>query len=312
MKIGIVGAGNVGSAAAYSIILQGVADEVVLVDYNRAKADAEAADILHATSMYEYNTIYAGDYENLSDADIVVLTVGSGRKPGQSRNELLADNVQIFKSIIPNVARHAPNSIIVVASNPADVMAHVSLEMSKFAKNKVIGTGTSLDSSRFRAEIAKHLNLPAKSVDADVFGEHGDSQVLIWSNANIGGQNVFEYASIHGKEFSKEKMEQINTNVVKAGFNIIQGKGATFYGIGSCIARICKAIKNNENAVLMVASLQKDVEGVKDVFISLPTLINKDGVKEVIMPKLNAEEKQLLKKSAQAVKENTEIALGVI
>lgn len=309
MKIGIIGSGNVGSAAAYSIILQGIAKEVVLVDYNKEMAIAQASDILHATSMYEYNHIYAGDYADLENADIVVITAGSGRKPEQTRTDLLKINVSIIKTIAENISKYAPDSIIIVASNPADAMAHISLEVSKFAKNKVIGTGTSLDSSRFRAELAKHLELPAKSIDANVFGEHGDSQVLIWSNANVSGQHIFEYAKKHNKEFSEDLILQINENVIKGGQNIIKGKGSTFYGIGACIARICKAIKNDENCVLMVSSLQKNVEGIENIFISLPTIIGKNGIKEVITQNIDKTEQELLKNSAKAVEENTKIAL---
>ena len=312
MKIGIIGAGNVGSAAAYSIVLQGIADEIVMIDYNKEKAIAEAEDILHATSMYEYNTIHAGDYEDLQGADIVVITAGTSRKIGQSRNELLADNVKIFKSIVPNISQYAPDSIIIVASNPVDVMAHITLEISRFSPNKVISTGTTLDSSRFRAEIGKHLNLPAKSIDAYTLGEHGDSQVVIWSNAKIFDTPILKYAKEKGKEFTPDIITQINDNVVRAGYNIIKGKGSTFYGIGSCIARICKAIKKNENVILMVASLQKDVCGVNNVFVSLPTIVNKHGIKEVVMPKISNEEKELLEKSAKAVLENTQIALSSI
>lgn len=307
MKIGIVGTGNVGSTAAYTIITQGIADELVMIDYNLDRAKAEAKDILDATSLFQYNKVKQGTYKDLDNADIVVITAGAGRKPGQTRTDLLKINIEIFKSIIPEIAKNAPNSIIIIASNPADIMAYSTLKMSGFSTNKIIGTGTALDSARFRAEIAQYLDLPAKSITANVVGEHGDTQVPLWSSAKIGDIIVTDYATSKNKTIDEKLQEEMTNNIVKAGQFIIQGKGATFYGIGASIARICKAIKEDENSIIPVASLHKNIEGIENVFLSLPTMVGRNGIREVIMPSMNHKEKELLKKSAKAIKENMNI-----
>ncbi|MFV0626256.1 MAG: L-lactate dehydrogenase [Alphaproteobacteria bacterium] len=299
MKIGIIGAGNVGSATAYTLVVRNIAQEIVLVDYNNAKAVAEANDILHATPASYATKVRAGGYEDLKDANIVVITAGSNRKPGQTRTDLLEINAKIFASIVPEIVKYAPNCIIVVASNPVDVMAHVTLKLSGFPKERVISSGTLLDTSRFQSILSRHLNLAPQDIKADVLGEHGDSQALIWSNLN-------------SSKITPELMKEVDEEVRFGGKKIIEGKGATFYGVASCLARICLAIRNDEDVILNVASLQKEAEGIKDVFVSYPTKINRNGVGEIFIPKLSASEKETLKKSIEAIKENTDIALNVI
>ncbi len=298
MKIGIIGAGNVGSATAYTLVVRNIAQEIVLVDYNHAKAVAEANDILHATPASFATKIRAGGYEDLNDANIVVITAGSNRKPGQTRTDLLEINAKIFASIVPEIVKYAPNCIIVVASNPVDVMAHVTLKLSGFPKERVISSGTLLDTSRFQSILSRHLELAPQFVKADVLGEHGDSQTLIWSNLN--------------KKVSPETMKEVDEEVRFGGKKIIEGKGATFYGVASCLARICLAIRNDEGAILNVATLHEEAEGVKDVFASYPTKIGKNGTGEIFVPHMTIDEKQALKKSIEAIKENTEIALNVL
>lgn len=299
MKIGIIGAGNVGSTAAYTLVVRNIAQEIVLIDYNKAKATAEANDILHATPVSYAAKITDGDYKDLEGAAIVIITAGSNRKPGQTRTDLLQINAKIFESIVPEIAKYAPNSIIVVASNPVDVMAHVTLKLSGFPKNRVISSGTILDTSRFKSILGKELGISPQYVNAEVYGEHGDSQTLIWSG-------------IKNEKISKDLMTKIDEEVRFGGKKVIEGKGATFYGIGCCLARICQAIINDEDAILTVSSLQDEAEGVKDVFTSYPCVIGKTGIKKVIKPEISAEEKTLLKKSIEAIKENTEIALATI
>ncbi|MDD4557261.1 MAG: L-lactate dehydrogenase [Alphaproteobacteria bacterium] len=299
MKIGIIGTGNVGSATAYTLVVRNIAQEVVLIDYNPAKAVAEAEDILHATSVSYATKIRAGDYADLSGVDVVIITAGSNRKPGQTRTDLLEINAKIFAGIVPEIVKYAPNSIIIVASNPVDVMAHVAFELSGFPKERVISSGTLLDTARFQSILSKHLHIAPQFIDAHVLGEHGDSQTLVWSR-------------LKSDKITPELMKKVDDEVRYGGKKIIEGKGATFYGIASCLARLCLAIKNDEDAILNVATFHAEADGAHNVFASYPTIINRKGAREVIYPRLSETEKEALQKSVQSIKENSEIALNVI
>ena len=287
MKVGIIGAGSVGSAAAFSLMMTGVAHKVVLIDMNEKKAQAEAMDIAHAAPFGHAGKIKAGTYEDLDGCEIVIVTAGANQKPGETRIDLLGRNVKIFESIIPQVAKYAPDSILLITANPADIMTEVARKLSGFPKERVIGSGTVLDTSRFRTLLAFYLGVSTKSVHADVIGEHGDSEVLIWSNAEAGTLSLDEYAASVNKVLDDAKKAEIKDGVVNAAYKIIEGKGATFYGIAGALTQICRAINNNEYAILTVSSHHDDIEGVKGVSLSLPTVINKKGVFHVISPKLS-------------------------
>ena len=312
MKVGIIGAGSVGSAAAFSLMMTGVAHKVVLIDMNEKKAQAEAMDIAHAAPFGHAGKIKAGTYEDLDGCEIVIVTAGANQKPGETRIDLLGRNVKIFESIIPQVAKHAPNSILLITANPADIMTEVARKLSGFPKERVIGSGTVLDTSRFRTLLAFYLGVSTKSVHADVIGEHGDSEVLIWSNAEAGTLSLDEYAASVNKVLDDAKKAEIKDGVVNAAYKIIEGKGATFYGIAGALTQICRAINNNEYAILTVSSHHDDIEGVKGVSLSLPTVINKKGVFHVISPKLSDDELAKLKSSAEIMKEYTDKALAMI
>ncbi len=306
MKVGIIGVGAVGSATAFALVMRGVADEVVLIDSNQKKAEAEALDISHATTFAYASKIYAGNYTDLKNAQVVIITAGANQKPGETRIDLMARNTTILQSIIKPLVQNAPDAIIVMASNPVDIMTDLALKLSGLPKNRVFGSGTILDTSRFKTLLGEHLGLSSKSIHAYVLGEHGDSEVLIWSNGDAGTLSVEDLAKDLHRPLTPEVKAQIDDNVRNAAYKIIEGKGATYYGIAGGLCRICQAISANENAILTVSSFHEDVEGVKNVCVSLPSVINQNGVECVIYPHLSAEEHELLKISAQKMKDYSE------
>ncbi len=312
MKVGIIGAGSVGAATAFALIMKGVARKVVLIDSNQKKAEAEAEDIAHATPFAYANKIKAGTYEDLKGCEIVIVTAGANQKPGETRIDLLGRNVKIFESIIPQIAKAAPDTTLLITANPVDIMTEVALKLSGFSKEKVIGSGTVLDTARLRTLLGYHLGISPQSIHANVIGEHGDSEVIVWSAGDAGTVSLDKLAEEINKPFSAEVKSKIDDGVRNAAYKIIDGKGATFYGIAGALTRICAAITNNEYAILTVSSHQDDVEGVKNVCLSLPTVLGKRGVHKVIYPVLNAEEKAELYKSASTMKEYSDQALQMI
>lgn len=312
MKIGIVGAGGVGSAAAFSLVMRGVARKVVLIDQNEARAQAEAEDIGHATPFAYANKVKAGGYEYLNGADVVIVTAGANQKPGQTRNDLLAINVKIFESIIPQIVKNAPDTILLIATNPVDVMTRVALQLSGFPENRVFGSGTVLDTARFRTLLGYHLGVSPKSIHANVLGEHGDSEVLIWSNAVAGTVQIEKLAQEIGKPLTSETKVEIDNNVRNAAYQIINGKGSTTFGIAGALTRICQAISANEYAILNVSSRHEEVEGIKDICMSLPCIIGKRGIHSKLYPTFSLDEHALLNKSANIIKGFTTTALECI
>lgn len=312
MKVGIIGAGSVGSATAFALIMKGVARKVVLIDANETKAQAEAMDIAHAAPFAYANKIKAGTYDDLKGCEIVIVTAGANQRPGETRIDLLGRNVKIFESIIPQIAKAAPETTLLITANPADIMTEVALKLSGFPKERVIGSGTVLDTSRFRTLLGYYLGISPQSIHANVLGEHGDSEVLVWSASDAGTVSLDKIAQDMGKPFTAEVKAQIDDGVRNAAYKIIDGKGATFYGIAGALCRICSAITNNEYAILTVSSHHDDVEGVKGVCLSLPTVLGKRGVHKVIYPSLDAAESKALHDSAEVMKEYSDQALALI
>ncbi len=312
MKVGIIGAGSVGSTTAFALIMKGVARKVVLIDANQAKAEAEASDLAHATPFAYANKVKAGTYEDLKGCEIVIVTAGANQKPGETRIDLLGRNVKIFESIIPQIAKAAPDTTLIITANPADIMTEVALKLSGFPKERVIGSGTVLDTARFRTLLGYHLGVSPQSIHANVIGEHGDSEVLVWSAGDAGTVSLDKLAEEFGKPFTPEVKAQIDDGVRNAAYKIIDGKGATFYGIAGALCRICSAISNNEYAILNVSTHHEDVEGVKNVCLSLPTVLGKRGVHNVVYPVLNDEERSKLASSAKVMKEFSDKALEMI
>jgi len=303
MKIGIVGSGFVGSTAAYAMVLQGVGSEFVLVDINRKLADAHAQDILHATPFAHPARVAAGDYEDLKGADIVVIAAGVAQKPGETRLQLLERNAQVFADVVPKVCQNAPNAILLIATNPVDVMTQVATRLSGLPPERVIGSGTILDTARFRALLGEYLGVSPQSVHAYVLGEHGDSEVLIWSEARVGGVSVFDFAKQINRPITEEVRKQIDDGVRFAAYRIIEGKGATYFGIGAGLARLARAILSDERAMLTVSILTEEVEGVAEVALSLPRIVGRQGVVTTLPVKLSEDERRALRKSAEILKQ---------
>jgi len=306
MKVTVIGAGMVGASAAFAMVMRGAASEVVLIDRSRALAEAQAQDILHATPFAYPARVTAGDYADMAGSGVVVLAAGVGQKPGETRLELLGRNAAVFAEIVPQALRHAPDAVLLIATNPVDVMTEVATQLSGLPPSRVIGTGTILDTARYRALLAEFLGISAKSVHAWVLGEHGDSEVLCWSSASVGAIPVEALARQHGRPLSDVDKLAIDQGVRGAAYKIIAGKGATWFGIGGGIARIAQAISADERAVLTVSALTPEVEGVRDVALSLPRVVGAHGAGEALWPDLDADERLALKRSAETLKAASE------
>jgi len=303
VKVGIVGCGLVGSTAAYAMALEGAARELVLIDLNRAVARAHAEDILHATPFATPVRIAAGDYPDLRGAEAVVLACGVAQRPGETRLELLERNADVFRKVLAHVLENAPGVLLIVASNPVDVMTLISTRISGLPPGRVIGSGTILDTARFRALLGEHLGVAPQSVHAYVLGEHGDSEILVWSSARVGGVPVGDFAEQVGRPLTEEAKTRIEESVRHAAYRIIEGKGATHYGIGAGLARIVRAVRDNERTVLTLSSLSMGVEGLDEVCLSLPRLLGAWGIAEELRPALSGEEHEALRESARILRE---------
>ncbi|HEY5615438.1 MAG TPA: L-lactate dehydrogenase [Bacteroidota bacterium] len=304
MKIGIVGCGFVGSTAAYALIMRGVGREVVLVDANAARAAAEADDLFHAVPFANPLEVYSGEFKDLKGCRVVIIAAGSNQKPGETRLQLLGRNAAIFHEIVPKILDNAPDAVIVVATNPVDVMTHVTARFVAergVASTRVIGSGTTLDTARFRALLSRQLGVDARHVHGYVLGEHGDSEVLTWSLASVAGMPLEEFCRQRHTVLDEPAKNQIDERVRRAAYSIIAGKGATYYGIGSAIARIVDTILKDQRSILTVCTPVADVFGIKNVTVSLPHLVGGDGVLATFPPPLNAAEQKLLTASAELV-----------
>lgn len=297
MKVGIVGAGFVGSTAAYAIALNGTASEIVLVDINEKLARAHAEDILHATPYAHAVRISAGGYDRLHGCGAVILSCGVGQREGETRLQLLGRNAKIFEDVIPRVLQAAPATLLVVATNPVDVITHMVTKISGLDPGRVIGSGTILDTARFRSLLGEHLDVAPSSVHAYVLGEHGDSEVLVWSSAHVGGVPLLEFARQTGRPISGEVRAKIDDGVRRAAYRIIEGKGATYYGIGAGLARIIRAIRDNEGAVLTLASLCMDMRDLSGVSLSVSRILGSGGITGELWPSLSDDEYEALERS---------------
>jgi L-lactate dehydrogenase len=305
MKIGIVGTGMVGSASAYAMALMGVGTQIVLVDHNAALARAQAQDIAHATPFATTVAIRAGEYADLDGAAVVIIAAGVSQKPGESRLALLERNVEVFKAVIGGVMTAAPEAILLIATNPLDVMTFAAQRISGLPPERVIGSGTILDTARLRSLLGDHLGIAPNSVHAYVLGEHGDSEVPVWSSAMAGSVPIVSFAEQIGRPLDETTRRQIADQVRGAAYTIIEGKGATWYGIGAGLSRIVSSITDDERTVLSVSQVTEDVEGVSDVALSLPRIIGRDGVVATLMPELDTSERTALKRSAEVISEYT-------
>ena len=302
-KISVLGAGNVGATIAYTFAVHGTCSDVVLVDINEAKAKGEAMDIRHGISFAHNIDVTDGTYDDIAGSDIVVVTLGMGRKPGQSRLDLMQNNVNIIKQVMPNVAKIAPEAIYVVVSNPVDILTYAILQCTDLKPSQVIGSGTILDSARLRSDIAEKACISPKSIHAYMFGEHGDTSFVPWSTTNIGGMNMFDYWTSTGRSIEELDTDTIEKNVRAAGGEVIKRKGATFYAIALSVNKICETIIRNANNILTVSTLTNGRYGIDDVCLSLPCIVNGHGIAGEVNPPLLDEELEKLRKSADTLKQ---------
>lgn len=302
MKVGIVGCGFVGSSAAFAMTLQGVPNELVLVDLNEKLAEAHSEDVLHATSFSSSVRITAGGYRELSGAEVVVLACGVGQKPGETRLQLLQRNAKVFADVTGKVLAAAPDAILLVASNPVDIITLMVARMTKLPAGRVIGSGTILDTARFRSLLGEHLGLAPQSVHAYVLGEHGDSEVLVWSSARAGGIPLEDFARQTARNLDGDVRQRIDDGVRRAAYRIIEGKGATYFGIGAGISRLVRAIRNDERGVYTVSAPCDEFPEFAGISLSLPRIVGRAGILATLRPDLSPEEQALLEKSAAVLK----------
>lgn len=302
MKVGVVGAGFVGAATAYAMAIRGSASELVLIDVNVGKAEAEAQDIAHATTFTEPVRVTRGEYADLADAAVVVMSAGVNQKPGETRLQLLGRNAAIFRQVIPQIVENAPDAIIVVSANPVDIMTDLTERIAYGAGGKpgsVLGTGTVLDTARFRQLVGAHMGIDSRHVHGYVFGEHGDSEVLGWSSLDIAGLPVSEFASTKGIAWDEQVRAQITEKTVRAAYAIIEGKGATYYGIGAATARLVESVVRDERAIYTVTATVEEY----GCSMALPRLVTGRGVGLVLHPQMGDDERDALQRSAAVLRE---------
>lgn len=301
-KVILVGDGAVGSSFAYASTILGIGRELGIIDINEKKAEGDAMDLSDVLSFTNPKKIYKADYKDCKDAEIVVITAGIPQKSGESRLDLIDKNLKIFKDMIERIVSSGFDGIFLVASNPVDILTYATWKYSKFPANKVIGTGTTLDSSRFKKEIASLIGIDPRSVDAFIMGEHGDSEFAVWSHTNVGGLPLYEWVKSHSQT-DEEALLNSFYKVKNAAYEIIDKKGATFYGIGMALARIVESIINDSNSVFSTSSYLDGEYGLKDIFIGVPSVIGKDGVKWVIEVPLTDTEDERMQESASTLKD---------
>ncbi|WP_113930416.1 L-lactate dehydrogenase [Bacillus sp. P14.5] len=300
-KVALIGTGFVGSSYAFALLNQGVARELVLIDLNKEKAEGDARDLNHGLPFSSPLKIWAGDYSDCSDADLVVITAGANQGPGETRLDLVEKNVKIFKSIVGEVMKSGFDGIFLVATNPVDILTYATWKFSGLPKERVIGSGTILDTARLRYLLGDHFDIDARNVHAYIMGEHGDTEFPVWSHATIGASPLREMIDMDDPQTQKE-LEEIFVNVRDAAYHIIERKGATYYGIAMGLVRITKAVFNNENSILTVSALLEGEYGMDDLYIGVPAIINRDGIKKVIEMPLNEKEKEQFAHSATTLK----------
>ena len=304
-KITIIGAGSVGATIAYTLSCEDIASEIVLIDINKQKVEGEVMDIAQGTCFRDPISIVAGDYSDAKDSDIVIITSGIARKPGQTRIELTQTNVNILKSITPDIVKAAPNALYIIVSNPVDIMTYVFTKISGLPENQIIGSGTILDTARLRCGLSEHFKVAQKNIHAYVFGEHGDTSFVPWSGAYISGVSVDEYyklADSLGKDVKEMDKEGMLTYVQKSGGQIIANKGATFYAVSKAVCKLCSILLAASDSIATVSSMMHGEYGIEDVCLSTLTLVGPNGIQGKVPMRMNKGEIERLKASADALK----------
>lgn len=301
-KCAIIGCGFVGSTTAYTLMHSGLFSEIVLIDIDKKKAAGEAADLNHGLPFISPIEIYAGDYSDVSDASIIIITAGANQRPGQTRTDLLKSNAKIFKSIVKNISIYNRSGIIIVVTNPVDVLTYITLKYSGFPPNRVIGSGTVLDTARLKYLVGKHFGVDFRNVHTFIIGEHGDSELPVWSSANISGVDLYRYCQNCHKECDRGALDRLFEEVRTSAYKIIEAKGATYYAIAESVRKIVSAIVRDENTVLPVSSLVSGHYGLDDICLGLPTIIGEGGIKEILEIPLDVTEEKMLRGSADKIK----------
>ena len=301
-KAAIVGTGFVGSSAAYALMLKGIFSEIVLIDNNAARAEGEAMDISHGLPYASPMNIHAGTYEECADAFIIVITAGAAQKPGETRLDLIKKNSAIMRSIVGQIKETAFEGILLIVANPVDILTHVALKESGYPASRVFGSGTVLDTARFKYELSRHLQVDARNVHGVIIGEHGDSELPVWSITNVAGIPINDFCAIRGHTNHEEGMKKIYESVRDSAYAIIERKGATYYGIATAIARICEVIVKDQHTMLPVSVELDGTYGLSGLALSIPSIVGRHGVEKVLELTLNFEEKQKLLASAKTLK----------
>ena len=300
-KLVVIGAGAVGSTTAYTIMLSGLFQEIVLIDINKNKAEGDALDMSHGVSFVKPVTVIAGDYADCRDADIIVIAAGAPQKGGETRLDLLKDNAEIFRSIIENTMKYAPDDVILMpVSNPVDILTYITYKISGLPKNQVLGSGTVLDTSRLKYMISKETGVDARNCHTYIIGEHGDSEVAAWSVTNIGGMTMNEFCK-YTDRCSIDQLDEMYQKVKNAAYEIINKKGATFYAIAVAVLRICECIAGDENSVLTVSGIFQGEYDIRDVALSVPTIVSGSGVERILEVPFSKEEMKGLRDSAHTL-----------
>ena len=302
-KAVMIGCGFVGSASVFSLMQSGLFSEIAMIDVDMAKAEGEAMDISHGIPYASEQKIFAGSYEDVRDAAVVIVTAGANQKPEETRLDLVHKNTAIFKSIMPEIAKRDFQGILMIVANPVDILTHVAIKLTGLPENRVIGSGTVLDTARLKYRLGEHLSVDTKSIHAFVIGEHGDSEIVAWSSANVSGIPLNDFCELRGHFQHKEAMEEIAEDVKNSAYEIIQRKRATYYGVAMAVKRICEVIVRNEKSILPVSTMLHGQHGLEDVVLSMPCIVGKDGVSTVVPIELSMEEEEKLAESAKVLKD---------
>ena len=302
-KVAVVGLGFVGSASAFALMQSGLFSEMVLVNRDMSKAEGEALDISHGLPFAKPMKIYAGTYDDIVDAAVIVITSGAGQKPGETRLDLVRKNVEVYRSIIPEIAKRDCEGILLIVSNPVDILTSAAVKLSGFPENRVFGSGTVLDTARLKYLLGEHLNVDSRSVHAFIIGEHGDSEIAAWSSANVSGVPLHNFCEMRGHFEHEKAMYEIAEDVKNSAYEIIEKKKATYYGIAMSVKRICEAIVRDEKPILPISSIQHGQYGIEGVALSMPAVVGKNGVETLVPIELNEAEQTALRQSAETLKQ---------
>ena len=298
-KAAMIGCGFVGSASAFALMQSGLFSELVLIDANHDKAEGEAMDIAHGLPFAGQMKIYAGDYDDIVDAAVIIVTAGAAQKPGETRLDLVNKNVNIFKSIIPEIAKRNYKGILLIVANPVDILTYTAVKLSGLPENRVIGSGTVLDTARLKYALGEHLEVDSRSVHSFIIGEHGDSEIVAWSSTNVSGIPVNDFCELRGHFNHEEAMHRIADDVKNSAYDIIEKKGATYYGIAMSVKRICEGIMRDEKSILPISSMMHGEYGISDICLSMPTVVGREGVETRVPIQLNEQEESALSASAE-------------